>query len=70
MKFWFDVENAFNTPNNSRSFVIDINNERVQRNMDYNHYAEIMRGHATSRVSDYAMVEGEVISELTFNNTA
>lgn len=70
MKFWFSEESSFDTPNTDRTYTIDIANERIERNMEYNEVQEFMGGPVSSRQSSFYTVNGEIIAELTFQNEA
>jgi len=68
--FHFDIEGSFNTPNTGRSYVLDITNEQVQRNMNYAPRPAAMSAHYHSRISERQSVSGEIVAELTFDNVA
>jgi hypothetical protein len=70
MIFTFDIESSYNTPNYGRSYTIDVENERIQKNMNYEVQTEALRGRATKRNSTFTTVGGRVIAELTMQNSA
>jgi hypothetical protein len=70
MIFGFDIESSYNVPNFDRGYTIDITNERLQKQMNYEHIREFNKIHASLRHSTRHIVEGTVIAEMTFENEA
>jgi hypothetical protein len=70
MIFTFDIEGSYNNPNYSRSYTIDITNERMQRNINYEQQWEFGRAYSKRHYSRDQSFDGEIISEITFNNVA
>jgi hypothetical protein len=70
MIFTFDIESSFNVPNFGRSYTLDVTNERMQKQMEYEHVHEFNQIQASLRHSPRHEIKGELVSEITFENVA
>lgn len=70
MIFTFDIEPSYGTPNWGRSYGVHVDNERIQKNMEYAYKSEFNKPYNTRMVSDHHEIPGDFIAELTFGNEA